>query len=126
MVQTSKQLNIPNKEISHRINFIYQAAHTALTCGKSQAEANQVCRMYVRSLRKIAKKLVLRLDPNIKRSLCKKCDLLLLPGLTSTIRLGSKRQKHVIIKCRDCGAVKRFLTRSSHVLFTENPEAITS
>ena len=126
MVQTSKTPNIPNKEISHRINFMYQAAHTALTSGKSQAEANQVCRVYIRSLRRIAKKLVLRLDPNIKRSLCKKCDLLLLPGLTSTLRLGSKRQKHIIIKCNDCGAIKRFLSSSSYVLFTENPNSIAS
>ncbi|RDD36566.1 Ribonuclease P protein subunit p21 [Trichoplax sp. H2] len=126
MAATTKQLNVPNKEISHRINFMYQAAHTALTCGKSQEEANQLCRIYVRSLRKIAKKLVLRLDPNIKRTLCKKCDLLLIPGITSTIRHSSKREKHVILKCKDCATTKRFLSRSTYVLFTENPKVVVS
>ncbi|RUO95424.1 RNAse P Rpr2/Rpp21/SNM1 subunit domain-containing protein [Jimgerdemannia flammicorona] len=44
-------------------------------------------RFYVNSMKTVGKRLVLRLDPNLKRTICKRCDTLLIPSVTSRIRI---------------------------------------
>ena len=36
----------------------------------------------------------------------------------------ARRQKHVVVTCLTCGAVKRFLTQEKHLLWSERPENI--
>lgn len=57
----------------------------------------------------------MRLDPSIKRTICKRCDSLLVPGVSSTNRIenpskgGKKPWADVlVVECNACGAVKRF------------------
>lgn len=38
--------------------------------------------------------------------------------------LPAHRQKHVVVTCLTCGAVKRFLTQEKHQLWSERPENI--
>lgn len=44
-------------------------------------------RFYVNTMKTIGTKQVLRIDPSIKRNLCRRCDTLLLPGVTSQVRM---------------------------------------
>lgn len=71
-------------------------------------------------MKSIARKLVIRLDPSIKRVICKSCDSLLIPGVSCTHRLRGRREKHVTVTCLSCGMTKRFLARKQYKLFSEN------
>lgn len=93
---------------------------------KEQDEANStssICkpttralsRLYASQSRIIARKATIRLTPDMKRSICKICDTMLLPGTTSSTSVEnlSRRGRKpwadtLVIKCNACGAVKRF------------------
>ena len=76
----------------------------------------RLARYYVRSLKDVAEKHVLRLEPAIKRSTCRKCDMPLVPGITSRVRTRAERERHTVVTCLHCGEVKRYLSRAAHAL----------
>ncbi|KNZ57918.1 hypothetical protein VP01_203g6 [Puccinia sorghi] len=57
-----------------------------------------------KSMKIISKKAVLRMDPSVKRSICRSCHLLLLPGHTSSTRVipSSSHQHKVQMTCLAC------------------------
>jgi len=66
-------------------------------------------------MRSVAKKSVMRLGPQIKRTICKRCDTLLVPGVSCENRIenaskgGKKSWADVlVVECMACGTVKRF------------------
>ncbi len=66
-------------------------------------------------MRSVAKKSVMRLGPQIKRTVCKRCDTLLIPGISCENRIenaskgGKKSWADVlVVGCMACGTVKRF------------------
>ena len=63
-------------------------------------------RRYVELARKISLRYNIRMEKGQKGKFCKKCNTLLLPGFTSSVRLDSTR-KLVIIRCKNCGAIYR-------------------
>ncbi|OKL62458.1 hypothetical protein UA08_02906 [Talaromyces atroroseus] len=72
-------------------------------------------RHYINQMRGISRKTQQRLSIETKRSFCKRCDLLLIPGVTSTeeVENQSKDQKKpwadvLVVRCKACEAVKRF------------------
>ncbi|XP_037699060.1 ribonuclease P protein subunit p21 isoform X2 [Choloepus didactylus] len=74
---------VKDREAFQRLNFLYQAAH----CVLAQDPENQaLARFYCHTEKIIAKRLVLRRDPSVKRTLCRGCSSLLIPGLTCTQR----------------------------------------
>ncbi|XP_071485135.1 ribonuclease P protein subunit p21-like [Diadema antillarum] len=103
-----------------RMNYLYQAAHCVLT---QNPENSQLARFYIETMRRVSAKLVMRLQPDIKRTVCKKCSALLVPGVTATVRVRGRRQRHVVVRCLDCGTIKRFNSNDKHVLWVEKPEA---
>ena len=94
------------------------AAATTTTTSTATATATPnpaLSRFYINTLRSISMKSVLRLHPNIKRTMCKRCDAHLIPGVTSTIysenrsKGGRKPWAEVlVVRCIGCGSVKRF------------------
>jgi ribonuclease P protein subunit RPR2 len=74
-----------------------------------------VPRHYINQMRGISTKTQQRLSIETKRSYCKRCDLLLVPGATSTeeVENESKDRKKpwadvLVVKCKACETVKRF------------------
>ena len=61
-------------------------------------------RNYVELARKIGKRYNVRLTKEQKRSFCKRCNQLLIPTRTSTVKIDSKK-KIKIIKCMNCGNI---------------------
>jgi ribonuclease P protein subunit RPR2 len=61
---------------------------------------------YVELARKISLRYNVRMKKEQKRKFCKKCNSLLLPGVTSSARLDSKRRL-LIIKCKNCNTIYR-------------------
>ena len=65
-----------------RMNFLYQSAHHMAMLPPRTLGIN-LSRFYLLNVRKVASKLVLRVDPSVKNSMCKRCGALLLPGHTA-------------------------------------------
>lgn len=83
------------KEISHLFEF-----------AKSKAKENpKAAREAVKTANKIARKFRKRLSISLKRSFCKECFSYLLPGVTSTVRIGKSR---IAYHCHNCGKVTRY------------------
>ncbi|CAI8024688.1 Ribonuclease P protein subunit p21 [Geodia barretti] len=80
----SKQSIVPHREAFMRMNFLFQASLAVLSANPSHP---QLSRFYVHTMKNVGKRLVLRMDPGMKRMLCKGCDSLLVPGVTATHRV---------------------------------------
>ncbi|XP_063809664.1 ribonuclease P protein subunit p21 [Pseudophryne corroboree] len=112
---------IKDKEAFQRLNFLYQAAHCVLAQNPENVE---LARFYCHTERTISKRLVLRQDPSIKRTICKRCSSLLLSGITCTVRQKKRRgQRQTVVRCLSCGLTKRFLNNPNYKLWCEQPEA---
>ncbi|XP_007483538.1 ribonuclease P protein subunit p21 isoform X1 [Monodelphis domestica] len=112
---------VKDKEAFQRLSFLYQAAH----CVLAQNPENQaLARFYCHTERTIGKRLVLRQDPSVKRTLCRGCSSLLVPGLTCTQRqrrhLG---QRWTVQTCLTCHRSRRYLNDPKHQLWGDRPEA---
>lgn len=113
---------IKDKEAYQRINYLYQAAHCVLA---QQPENVELARFYCFTQKTIARRLVLRQDPSVKRTLCKKCCSLLIPGVTATVRQRRKNSKtrFTVTRCLSCGQSKTLLNNPEHCLWVDRPEA---
>lgn len=122
---------VPNRHLHARTTFLYQAA-TYLTlhatAEPSQAvdpataqppESNQAASAHAlrlaSHLRAVSLKGQVRLSADIKRSMCKTCNAILVPGRTATQALenkskGAKKPWADVLEvgCRNCGSKKRF------------------
>jgi ribonuclease P protein subunit RPR2 len=99
-----------------RLSHLYRVSN-ALSGSEAQTTppTTNLSRFYLTHLRSVAKKSVLRLGPSIKRTICKRCDTLLVPGVSCEHRVENKskngRKKWadvLIVECKSCGSVKRF------------------
>ncbi|XP_037375196.1 ribonuclease P protein subunit p21-like isoform X1 [Talpa occidentalis] len=135
---------VKDREAFQRLSFLYQvsrvgcagaiaAAGPALTARRPQAahcvlaqdpENQALARFYCHTERTIAKRLVLRRDPSVKRTLCRGCSSLLVPGLTCTQRQRRSRgQRWTVQTCLTCQRSQRFLNNPGYVLWGDRPEA---
>ncbi|XP_060679604.1 ribonuclease P protein subunit p21 [Hemiscyllium ocellatum] len=63
-------------------------------------------------------------DPSVKRTICKRCSTLLIPGITAVVRQRGGRRKSVTVRCLACSLTKRFPRNPpGYVLWAERPEA---
>ncbi|CAJ0847396.1 2608_t:CDS:2 [Entrophospora sp. SA101] len=124
---------IQHRELYQRMNFLYQAATlmtTTSTSNNSSIVSNDnnklasVGRFYINTMKTIGKKQVIRMDPSVKRTLCKKCETLLLPSITSHVRIKSCPEPGLQITCKYCNAKKKFSTHKDLKLDLEKPENI--
>lgn len=60
---------------------------------------------YAEIARKIKLKYKIKMTPEIKRRLCKKCHKFMVPGKNCRIRINSSR---LIYTCKECGNIRRF------------------
>jgi ribonuclease P protein subunit RPR2 len=93
----------------HRCNYLYQAA-TWLELHNSNSKLQTTTLLQIRN------KQVIRLHPRIKRTICKQCCRLLVPGKTSLCTV-SEQKRLVLIKCLECSWVKTLPANRNHVLF---------
>ncbi|EJF57641.1 Rpr2-domain-containing protein [Dichomitus squalens LYAD-421 SS1] len=129
----AKLNSVTNRDIIQRINFLYQASTYLSTIsqppdGTVQLQRNdsthgkrkkntirhpkstaELSRCYVGSMRIVGQKAIVRMDPSLKRTLCKQCDTVLLPGATASVRVkpsGSHGQV-VTYTCLSCSTSRR-------------------
>lgn len=102
--------SIPHKDHYARISFLYQGSALFANLKKYQV----LSRSLARNVDLVSKKTVLKLTPSMKRTICKKCQLHLIPGLNMKIRIenksksGDEKNDVLVHQCLTCDAAKRF------------------
>ncbi|MCQ8891793.1 MAG: hypothetical protein NQU41_00235 [Candidatus Methanosuratincola sp.] len=86
-----------------RIERLFSLANQAV---KSDAG---LANRYVELALKISMRTRVRIPRDLKRSVCRKCNAYLYPGITSRVRVHASRSPHVSVTCLNCGAVRRYL-----------------
>ncbi|KAJ3076169.1 Ribonuclease P protein subunit p21 [Podochytrium sp. JEL0797] len=82
-----------------RMNFMYQAASlyaavAAVPGTNTPSRATgSLARFYSRCMKQVASRMVLRMDPAVKRSICKQCDSILIPGLTAAVEIAGTTRR---------------------------------
>ena len=62
-------------------------------------------RRYVELAKMASEKYLVRIPRSIKRRICKRCDMLLVPGVTCVVRVRDGVLEYV---CKECGYKRRF------------------
>ncbi|XP_071564650.1 uncharacterized protein Rpp21 [Temnothorax nylanderi] len=107
-----------HKDVFERMNYLYQASHL-------MALKNRVAASYFgNNMVACAKKAVLRMEPNLKRTICKCCQSPLIPGETARVRLVSKPVKSIKWTCLTCMNTKRYPTKKGYKIWLDQPESV--
>ncbi|XP_011503457.1 PREDICTED: ribonuclease P protein subunit rpr2 [Ceratosolen solmsi marchali] len=106
------------KDVFERMNYLYQASLFVSSQNISLAS------YYSSILSGCAKKAVLRIEHNVKRSICKVCESPLIPGKTAKVRLMAKKQKIIKTICYVCKTIKRIPIKKKHTLWFDQPESL--
>ena len=89
-----------SRDADARINFLWTAARTVADV------SGPASRHLVWLMKKIAVRLNHRLDRDaVKRRVCRRCNAVLRPGTTATVRV---RRRTIIVHCNACGSFRRF------------------
>ncbi|OBZ89299.1 Ribonuclease P protein subunit p21 [Choanephora cucurbitarum] len=133
-------VNPKNAQIFERLSYLHQASmlmstieyptttsdtpkedtHVKHWQGDPPGRLHSTSRYFNHNMKQITARLVLRLDPSIKRTVCKRCETSLLPFITSKSRIHSKPVPSVVQTCTVCKAKRRYTSQNpDHVLFNE-------
>ncbi|KAG0272010.1 Ribonuclease P protein subunit p21 [Linnemannia exigua] len=67
-----------------------------------------IARFYASTLMEVGRKNVIRIGPVIKRSVCQRCEALLLPSVSCEVRIEATPQLNTRVICIACGAFRRY------------------
>ncbi|KAI5642807.1 RNAse P rpr2/Rpp21/SNM1 subunit domain-containing protein [Phthorimaea operculella] len=112
---------VPGNDSFQRINYLYQIS-------KYMVDKNPALSSYYGNLIvNVAKKNVLKIHPDIKRQLCKKCRCILVDGTSASMKIKTKNKKKAIEwTCHTCGNKRNFPADKDkdHRLWVERDEAV--
>ncbi|RKO98927.1 hypothetical protein CXG81DRAFT_28278 [Caulochytrium protostelioides] len=118
--------SLPNRETYQRLNFLHQASQVlATTPGSAQ---HKLSTFYSKSFKRLAQKHVLRLSPQIKRTLCRGCDGIMVPGLTADVQRLTQpnRQELTRTVCETCGSYRQYpISVPSRPLFEDRARTMS-
>ncbi|GAA5910431.1 ribonuclease P Rpr2/Rpp21/SNM1 subunit [Sporobolomyces salmoneus] len=92
------------------VDKVAVARETSASSGRPGEERlRPISRHLVRTMQDVAKKATLRMDPAVKRTVCKGCDSVLVPGISSSVRIKpSGPHAHLVVHtCANCLAQRR-------------------
>lgn len=106
-----------NMEINqNRINYLYQLSTTIAE------QSPGLSSTYNSILKGLSQKSLLKIDPEIKRNICKGCNTMLIPGKTVTCRLVKKSKGLIKWTCIFCNTSKTFKKNKNQCIWSENSE----
>ncbi|MEM0497498.1 MAG: ribonuclease P Rpr2/Rpp21/SNM1 subunit [Acidilobaceae archaeon] len=107
--QQSKRKKIYIDIVRQRYNIIFNLALAEARKGNYER-----ARMLCNYMKAMATRTRVRIPRELKRSICKNCNLPLIPGVTATIRFRSqsRRFSYRVIKCKACSYIHRYLYSS--------------
>jgi ribonuclease P protein subunit RPR2 len=79
---------------------------------KACRENTQLASRYVETARKIAMAAKIRLPPEYKRQICRKCNALFVPGDNCRVRIKPRREPHLVVTCLTCGHQARMMLKT--------------
>lgn len=132
MSNKKQQPAFQGKECFSRMNFLFQAS--MLMAGKN----NTLSAYYGELCRSIGKKAVLKIDPDIKRQMCKRCSVALKPGITADLHAETRRKRRktlkindnvdedtsMVLTCRHCGFRRQFIVNPNYKFWLDNEESV--
>lgn len=115
MTKIEKKKQEFNMEMNqNRVNYLYQLSTTlAEQCPGLSSTYNSI-------LKGLSQKSLLKIDPEIKRNICKGCNTTLIPGKTVTCRTIKKSKGTIKWTCNFCGKSKIFRKNNNYCLWSEN------
>lgn len=66
-------------------------------------------------------------EPELKRTICKKCGLILKPDVTATLTISAEQNGKTnvcSIECTKCGFVKRYVLNKGYSLWLDNEASV--
>lgn len=133
--ETPDPNSISNRDIIQRLNFLYQASvflssvspHAPHLPGSPPGEAqnglnprhsrrqkrtittSELSKRYIDTMKIVGQKTNVRIDPSLKRHLCKSCLAVLIPGVSATIRVKDSRSHGHLVSsiCLACQTERR-------------------
>ncbi|GJQ76235.1 hypothetical protein Trydic_g1974 [Trypoxylus dichotomus] len=106
------------KENLQRVNYLYQLGNNY---AKSDFKLNNLLSIYYTNLMVcVSKKTVQRIEPNIKRRICKTCKNILIPGRNCKIHV---RKQKTLYKCSVCNSSKSYISKEVN-LWLDQPASI--
>lgn len=104
-----------NVELNHnRINFLYQLSTTIAE------QSPGLSSTYNSILKGLSQKSLLKLDPEMKRNICKGCNTMLIPGKTVTCRTIKKSKGAIKWTCNFCSKTKIYSKKNNYCIWSEN------
>lgn len=76
--------NFKNSQVFHRMNFLSQCQEALM---ESDPAVSNLQAFYGHTLHILSRRTQSKMYPSLKRSMCKKCSTLLVPGTNATLRL---------------------------------------
>lgn len=110
-----KKQDFSTEIIQNRINYLYQLSRI---CTEQSPGLSSTYNFILKGL---SQKSLLKLDPEIKKNICKGCNTMLIPGKTVTCRVIKKSKGSIRWSCQFCGKSKIFRKNNS-CAWSENPE----
>lgn len=103
-----KQAKIQNP-YHHRINFLYQA--TKYLAESDDERLKNISKYYADTMKEVQRKSLAKIDPSIKRTICKKCHKYISPKSNNAkIQWKSKcKRSYLVVKCNQCANVRYFV-----------------
>ncbi|KAH9948932.1 Rpr2-domain-containing protein [Amylocystis lapponica] len=95
--------------VVHTSDTLRKEKHRKRRTARHPASAADLSRSYVKAMHLIGKKTTVKMDPALKRTLCKGCFSVLIPGSTATVRVHpSPSHGHsMAYTCTACHTVRR-------------------
>jgi len=119
MLKTEKKKQEFNLELhQNRINYLYQLSTTmGEHCPGLSSTYNSI-------LKGLSQKSLLKIDPEMKRNICKKCNTMLIPGKTVICRTIKKSKGMIRWTCIFCGKSKTYKKSDNYCMWSENPNLL--
>ncbi|XP_060661593.1 ribonuclease P protein subunit p21 isoform X1 [Drosophila nasuta] len=83
-----KRKILTQRHACSRMNFLYQAANLM-----AHSNNNTLAAYYGKLCRNVGTKTLMHMSPALKRTLCKRCSLPLLPGVNTTLQVDKKPEE---------------------------------
>ncbi|KAJ7077318.1 RNAse P Rpr2/Rpp21/SNM1 subunit domain-containing protein [Mycena belliarum] len=115
--------SVVNRDIMQRLNFMYQAsvylsgvlpvpppAELQKRSKKTRKmTVHDLSKSYINSMKVVANKTMVKMDPGVKRTLCNGCNIVLVPGSTASVRVTTSRvHGHLMLyRCNSCNSTRR-------------------
>ncbi len=87
-----------------RMRWLYERSKEELRRGNKD-----LARRYIEILLSISRKSNVRVPRYIKRGICRRCNIPLIPGVSASVRIvADGKTSRIVIRCLECGWIHRY------------------